>query len=130
MWLLSRAVCLAALILQSGAGPSAAQAPTDPPTEHEIWEAYRSKAAQGGSWIPGLSWEARRINKIRGWNLKFKRLSKENQAGITLLRYQATAKKNNVWAEYQIRDKIPPPYLPVRIKGTPDVEASGFGRCP
>jgi hypothetical protein len=27
MWLLSRAVCLAALILQSGAGPSAAQAP-------------------------------------------------------------------------------------------------------
>jgi hypothetical protein len=116
-------------MLLSGASPSPAQAPTDPPTEHEIWEAYGSKAGQGSSWIPGLSWEARRINKIRGWKLKFKRLSQENQAGITLLRYQAIARKNNLCAEYQIRDKFPPPYLPVPIKGTPDVEASRTGPC-
>jgi hypothetical protein len=123
------AISLLGSVLLSVPRPASAQAPTDQPAEHEIWEAYRSKVAQGGSWIPGLSWEARRINKIRGWKLKFKRLSKENQAGITLLRYRAVAKKNNVCAEYQIRDKFPPPYLTPRIAGMPDVEAGATGPC-
>ena len=129
MRLSSWSVSPLALMLLTVARPSRAQSPTDPPTEHEIWEAYRSKAAQGISWIPGLSWEVRRINKIRGWKLKFKRLSKEDQSGITVLRYSAIAKKSNVCAEYQIRDKLPPPYLGVRVKGLPDVETSGTGPC-
>lgn len=58
---------------------------------------------------PAFGRKTWRIKQIRGWSLKFKRLSREREIGILTQRYQAVAKKNNTCVEYRIIDINPVP---------------------
>src|SRR5258708_3469911 len=82
--------------------PSFGQVPQAEPTKQEVADAYRSKIGEVGTIIPGLAWERWRIKGIRGWSLRFKRVSEKRGVGILTLQYQAIAKKNGSCAEYQI----------------------------
>lgn len=101
------------------------------PTKQEIEEAYRSKAGESGFVFPGFRWERWRINEVRGWALKFKRLHHERGVGILTLRYQATARKDGRCAEYQIVDTrvLPPPNPQIKIESSIHVEPSGVKAC-
>jgi hypothetical protein len=45
-----------------------------------------------------------RIREIRGWSLKFKRLSETRFPGIITLKYQALAQNNGMCVECHITD--------------------------
>ncbi len=70
-----------------------------------------------------------RIKEVRGWSLKFKRLSEDRGVGILTRRYQAVAKKNGSCAEYQIIDTRPFPPVNPQIKPNLTVEPSGVKAC-
>jgi hypothetical protein len=99
------------------------------PTKTEIADAYRSKVAEGGAVIPGIRWEKRRINQIRGWSLKFKRLHEDRAIGILILRYHALARKNLSCAEYQIIQTIPLTPGTPHIRPSLTVEPGGVTAC-
>lgn len=99
------------------------------PTKSEIASAYRSKAGEGGTPIPGLRWEKRRVNRIRGWSLKFKRLHQDETLGILTRRYHALASKNGACAEYQIIDTVPLTRGIPHMKPSLNVEPSGVRPC-
>ncbi len=112
-------------------GPAAFGQNAEPPTTEEIAAAYRSKTGEGGLLFPGLRWERRRINKVRGWSLKFERLSQDRTISAMILRYRAVAKRNNTCAEYRITDRIPlpPPNPQIKLKPSLTVESSGVANC-
>ncbi len=58
-----------------------AQVQPNEPTKQEIAEAHRSKSGEGGTFIPSVRWERRRIKEIRGWKLHFKRISQKQSRG-------------------------------------------------
>jgi len=99
------------------------------PTKEEIADAYKSKAGEGGTAIPGLHWERRRIKEIRGWSLHFKRVSEQRDVGILTRQYRAVAKKNGSCAEYQITDTMPLPPANVQMKPILVVKPSGVTTC-
>ncbi|MCC7498354.1 MAG: hypothetical protein IT160_12300 [Bryobacterales bacterium] len=107
-----------------------AQAPPNEPIKEEIAQAYKSKLGEGGStFIPGVRWERWRVKEIRGWKLRFKRISENRSPGVMTLKYQAVARKNGWCADYQITDTrtFPPPnpqILPIFI-----VEPDGVKAC-
>jgi hypothetical protein len=105
------------------------QSSHDEPTRQEIAEAYRSKSGEGGTFIPGVRWERWRIKEIRGWSLRFKRLSEIRGVGILTRQYRAVAQKGGSCAEYQITDTIPLPPANVQIKPILVVEPSGVTAC-
>ena len=70
------------LLAATGVRFAFAQAPPNEPTKQEIEEAYRSKSGGGGTFIPGLQWERWRIKEIRGWKLRFKRISQKQSPGV------------------------------------------------
>ncbi len=115
---------LVALFCSPGASAQNAE-----PTIREIETAYRSKLVEGGSSISGLRWERWRIQGVRGWSLKFKRLSEKRGAGILTRRYRALARSGNTCAEYQITDRIPFPPANPQIKPSLHVEPSGVKPC-
>lgn len=86
------------------------------PTEAEIEAAYRSKFSEGGSAIPGVGWEKRRINKIREWSLKFKRLARSREFGFLTQRYRITARKDRTCVEYRLTERIPVSPAPSQVK--------------
>jgi hypothetical protein len=106
-----------------------AQAPSNEPTKQEIAEAYRSKSGEGSTFIPGLRWERWRIKEIRGWKLRFSRISESRSPGVMILKYQAIAKKNGSCAEYQISDTIVVPPFNPQIKPILVVEPSDVKAC-
>ncbi len=100
------------------------------PTKEEIAEAYRSKS--GGVVMlvpPGGQWEQRRINEIRGWKLKFTRISQKRFPGIRILKYHAVAKKNAMCADYQITDTMPFGPPGPQIKPILAVDLNGVRAC-
>lgn len=111
------------------AGVLFGQGVKDEPTKKEITEAYRSKAGESVLLIPRVRWERWIIKEIRGWSLKFKRLSEDRYAGVLILRYQAVAKKNNNCAEYQIVDTVAFPPMNQQIKPSLTVEPQGVKPC-
>jgi hypothetical protein len=98
----------------------------DQPTRREIETAYRSKYGEGG--ILFTRWERRRIQEVRGWALKFKRVAEEHPLGLLLLRYQAVARKGGTCAEYRISQTIPVAGN-VQIKPAVNVEPEGVKAC-
>jgi hypothetical protein len=84
---------------------------------------------EGGTAIPGVPWERRRIKEIRGWSLHFKRVSEQRDVGILTRRYRALAKKNGSSAEYQITETMPLPPANVQMKPILVVEPSDVTTC-
>lgn len=109
--------------------PTFSQSLQGEPTRQEISHAYRSKAGEGGTFIPGVRWERWRINEIRGWSLHFKRVDEKRGVGILTRQYRAVAKKNGSCAEYQITDTMPLPPGNVQIKPSLVVEPNGVTAC-
>ncbi len=100
----------------------------DPPTAPEITEAYRSKSGDHGGVIPGLRWERWRIKEIRGWSLRFQRLSEKKAAGVLTRQYRVVARKNTTCAEYAITDVLPV-HSNVQIKPLLNVEPGQVSLC-
>ncbi len=73
----SRLPCVAALAAIAAVPTSFGQWQQGEPTKQEIAEAYRSKSGEHVFIIPGVRWETWSIKQIRGWSLKFKRLSEQ-----------------------------------------------------
>ncbi|MGE5569080.1 MAG: hypothetical protein ACM3S5_08595 [Rhodospirillales bacterium] len=109
--------------------PSCGQSQQGEPTKEEIAQAYRSKSGEHGLIIPGARWETWGIQQIRGWSLKFKRLTEERSAGVQIRRYLAFAKKNDQCAAYLIVDSMPFPPVNVQIKPSLTVEPGGVKAC-
>ena len=99
------------------------------PTREEIAEAYRSKRAEGGTFIPGTRWEVWRIRQIRGWSLHFKRVSESRGAGILTRNYRALARKSGSCAGYRVTDTLPLPSGNVQIRPMPVVEPNSVRAC-
>jgi hypothetical protein len=102
---------------------------SDQPTIREIADAYRSKSAEGGTFVPGLRWETWRIKEVRGWSLRFKRIADERLVGVVIKKYQVVAKMSGVCAEYEITDTFAFPPNSVQIKPILVVEPSGIRSC-
>ncbi|MGE5647556.1 MAG: hypothetical protein ACM336_17400 [Acidobacteriota bacterium] len=111
------------------AGATFAQAHPNEPTKQEIEKAYRSKSGGLGMPIPGLRSESWRIKEIRGWKLRFKRLSQERPPGVIIVKYKATAQKNDSCAEYHITDTIPVPPANPQIEPMLVVDPGGVMAC-
>jgi hypothetical protein len=118
-----------AVLASIGAALSFSQWQQGEPTREEIAGAYRSKSGEHATIIPGIRWETWSIKQIRGWSLKFKRLSAERQAGILIRRYRVVAKKNDTCAEYLITDTMVFPPANVQIKPSLVVEPGGVKAC-
>lgn len=118
-----------ALLAAIGAPPLFGQWQQGEPTKQEIAEAYRSKSGEHVFIIPGIRWETWTIKQIRGWSLKFKRVSEERNASILIRRYRTVAKKNDQCAEYLIVDTVPFPPVNVQIKPSLTVEPNGVKAC-
>jgi|SRR5579885_296245 hypothetical protein len=118
-----------AVLAAIAAVPSFSQWQQGEPTKQEIADAYRSKSGEHVFIIPGIRWETWSIKQIRGWSLKFKRLSEQRNAGILIRRYRAVAKKNGQCAEYLIVDTMPFPPVNVQIKPSLTVEPNGVKAC-
>jgi len=99
------------------------------PTQQEIADAYRSKSGEGGMLVPGLHWERWRIREIRGWKLRFKRISQRQSPGVMTFKYGAVAKKNGSCADYQISDTMPFPPVNPQMKPILVVEPAGVRAC-
>lgn len=99
------------------------------PTRQEIADAYRSKSGEHALIIPGIRWETWSIRQIRGWSLKFKRVSERRGAGVLIRRYRAIAKKSGQCAEYQITDTMVFPPINVQMKPSLTVEPGGVKAC-
>jgi hypothetical protein len=110
------------LLAVMNASPSLGQLTQNEPTRQEIAEAYRNKAVIVG-------WEKWRIKEIRGWSLRFKRVSEKRGLGILTRQYRAVAKKNGSCAEYQITDTMLLTPGNVQIKPILVVEPSGVMAC-
>jgi hypothetical protein len=123
-WLLSTAV-LAVI----GTVPAVSQWQQGEPTKQEIADAYRSKSGEHVLIIPGIRWETWSIRQIRGWSLKFKRVSEQRGAGVLTRRYRAVAKKNGQCAEYQIADTVVFRPAGVHIKPSLTVDPGGVKAC-
>jgi hypothetical protein len=106
-----------------------AQVQPNEPTKQEIAEAYRSKSGEGGTFIPGVRWEKWRIKEIRGWSLRFKRVSEKSGLGLLTRKYRAVAQKNGSCVEYQITDTMLLTPGNVQIKPILVVEPSGVTAC-
>jgi len=52
----------------------------DEPTRQEIADAYRSKTGEG-TFALGSRWERWRIQEVRGWALRFKRVTEKSAPG-------------------------------------------------
>jgi hypothetical protein len=105
------------------------QQPQHEPTRQEITRAYKSKSGEGGTLIPGTRWERWRIREIRGWALRFRRVSEKRGLGILTRQYRVIAKKNGSCAEYRVTDTIPLPPNNPQIKPTLVVEPVGVAAC-
>jgi hypothetical protein len=99
------------------------------PTKPEIAEAYRSKSGEHGLPVPGFRWETWRIREIRGWALKFRRLSEKEDVGVMTRRYLVVAKKGGSCSEYQVTDMGPSFGGNAQIRPILNVEARGVGNC-
>ena len=110
------------LLASMNARPSFGKLPQDEPTRQEIAEAYKTKAVIVG-------WGKWRIKEIRGWSLRFKRVSEKRGLGILTGQYRAVAKRNGSCAEYQITYTIPVQPNNVQIKPILVVEPSGVRAC-
>jgi hypothetical protein len=106
-----------------------AQVQPNEPTKQEIAEAHRSKSGEGGTFIPGVRWEKWRIKEIRGWSLRFKRVSEKSGLGLLTRKYRAVAQKNGSCVEYQITDTMLLTPGNVQIKPILVVEPSGVTAC-
>jgi hypothetical protein len=106
---------------------AAAFGQTAEPTTQEIEQAYRSKLGGGG--IAGLRWERWRTKEIRGWSLKFKRLSEKRAPGVMFLEYQAFARKNGSCAEYRIVETLLTAPPNPQIRPGLAVEPEGVKAC-
>ena len=104
------------------ASPSFGQLPQDEPTRQEIAEACKKKAVTVGR-------EKWRIKEIRGWSLRFKRISEKRGAGILTHQYRAVAQKNGSCVVYQITDTMPLQPDNVQTKPILVVEPSGLMRA-
>ena len=71
------------------------------PTEAEIESAYREKP---------------RINRIRDWSLKFKRVDRSHEFGFRTQRYRITARKARKCVEYRLTERVPVPPTPSGVK--------------
>lgn len=100
-----------------------------PPTVKEITEAYRAKCGEYAFVIPGLRWEVWRIREIRGWSLRFKRLSETRTAAILARNYRVVARQEGACAEYRIRETAPMPPMNTQIRPSLAVEEAGVRRC-
>lgn len=89
--------------------PTFGQSMQNEPTRKEIAEAYRSKSGEGGIFIPAVRWEKWRIKNVRGWSLRFKRLTEIRNVGVLTLEYSVLAKKAGSCAEYHVTDTMPIP---------------------
>lgn len=117
-----------ALLLVAGGYLSFGQLLQDRPTVPEITGAYRAKAGEHAGIVPGLRWERWRIKEIRGWSLKFHRLSERRDAGVFTRRYRVVAQKNKTCAEYAITEVLP--YQPnVQIGPVLNVESGDLSLC-
>jgi hypothetical protein len=125
VWALSGFVLMAAI----DAGLSPGQTPPGEPTRQEIAEVYRSKAGEGGTFIPSLRWERWRIREIRGWSLHFKRMSENRGPGILTREYRIIAKKNGLCSSYDITDTMPLPPVNSQIRPLLVVEPKGVNSC-
>ena len=111
-----------------GVSPSFGQATQDEPTTGEIRMAYGSVFAQSGDVIPAISWQLRRVTKVRGWALRFKLVSRKQGIGIVTREYTAVARKSGSCAEYRITDTRALPQTS-RITPTLVVEEGGVKAC-
>jgi hypothetical protein len=116
------AVLVSVLVAAINASQSFAELPQNEPTRQEIAEAYRHKAVIVG-------WEKWRIKEIRGWSLRFKRISEKRGAGILTHQYRAVAQKNGSCVVYQITDTMPLQPNNVQTKPILVVEPSGLMRA-
>ena len=110
------------LLASMNARPSFGQIPQNEPTRQEIAEAYRNKAVIVG-------WEKWRITDIRGWSLRFKRVSEKRGLGLLTRKYRAVAQKNGSCVVYQITDTMPLQPNNVQTKPILVVEPSGLMRA-
>lgn len=102
---------------------------TAEPTRDEIARAYRSKSGEGATAIPGIRWERWNVKEIRGWALKFKRVSQKKDFGLVTTRYQVFAAKNGQCAQYEITDIFPYPPANPQIKPSLAVYPTGTAPC-
>jgi hypothetical protein len=109
--------------------PSFSQSVTVEPTRQEIARAYRSKTGEGGLFFPGVRWEHRRINEIRGWSLHFKRVSEKRGLALITYEYRVVARKNGSCAGYRITDTMAHPPYNVQVKPSLVVEPRGVAAC-
>lgn len=112
------------------------QAPTkNGPTKQEIIDAYQSKS--GGTFGVGGRWERWRVREVRGWAIKFKKLSEDSGGYGTILlgpvpvtkKYRVRATKNNWCSEYRLSERIPAPPFDQNVKASIEVESATSKAC-
>lgn len=82
-----------------------AQTPAGLPTGNEIAGAYQSNGVAAG--VGPIRIGPRRVKDLRGWALKYKRLSASAGPIASTTKYRVTAKKDGWCAEYLLTDMLP-----------------------
>lgn len=82
-----------------------AQTPAGVPTGDEITGAYQSNGVAAG--VGPIRIGPRRVKDLRGWALKYKRLSASAGPIASTTKYRVTAKKDGWCAEYLVTDMVP-----------------------